>query len=70
MSFILYSELMGPSISSGALEGPVWAQAWKAVCTASCLLPVQCVCKAAGDEMAVCVGDVDTEKSRLSFLLV
>ena len=38
--------------------------------TASCLLPVQCVYKAAGDEMAVCVGDMDTEKSRLSFLLV
>ena len=40
MSFILYSELMGPSISSGVLEGPVWAQAWMAQLPACSLCSV------------------------------
>ena len=53
MWFTLHSELMGPSISAGALATPVGS-----FLPAPCAL---CVCKAAGDEMAVCVGDVDRE---------
>ena len=62
MWFTLHSELMGPSISAGALAAPVGS-----------FLPAPCalfVCVRLLGMRWLCVWAMWTEKSRLSFLLV